>query len=173
MNVPVFADEQRKNNVVLWGALLGFGGALVYGMLYALYVTLRSSFQIVRVLPVREGLPATLAANAVATFVSAFSIALVFSIPAFIIMGLTTLLIERLSPVYNPRHTSTGAISLGGTISALLAAALSVIARRMTVAYPDFFPGGYFTWVGIPCIILIVLGIWVSWTINQMESHHE
>jgi hypothetical protein len=164
MTSPSFQDS--KKGIILWGALLGFAAALCYGFLYSLYAILRSSLQIAYVLTPMEGLAGALAANAFSILVSGFVFALIFSIPAFLIEGGTTILIINLLPVYNPSRSPVHAISLGGIIAALFVAGISVLVRHATVDYPAFFPHGYTAWVGIPCLIFILLNSWISWRIN-------
>ncbi|GEM_PF-4964828 len=153
------------------GAMLGFLAALVYGVAFAIYAILRSSFQILSVSLPPRFLPGTLGANAVSILIAAVSISLLASIIPTLIQALTTFILYHLSALSNPHRTPVKAISLGIGISACISLIIGILFRQTTASYyPAFLPWGYLVWIGLPILIYICLSVWISWKINEVNN---
>lgn len=146
------------------GLLLGLSEVLIYGLVFGIYATVRSSIQIGRVLALQEGLVGTLLANALSLFMAILMFTLLLGIGAAIIEAITLLLVYALSALFNPQGFQTRGLWIGLTTSGVLVAViLGLVQQSLGIYFAALWPSGYFFWLGLPSLLFMSVNGWLSW----------
>lgn len=162
MSAARSAQSFTLGSAVRSGARMGFWSALLYGALATLYIILRSSLQIGRVLSPDEGLMGTLVANAFGVFWPSLVTTLLLAIPAALLGGLTLAVVAALCALVRRRRTPAQAAVIGFDVSALVVLLVSLLVFQATGGYWDaFWPEGYWFWVGLPSLLFVAATTWM------------
>ena len=143
------------------GAVLGFTGALMYGMIFTIYGIVHTSLWILE--KPANGTLATLLANAISVVIGAMFFAVLFGLVAAIIQAGTLALVyalgRRLNPQGNPRSGAwIGALAAAGVFLALVLLFLSGPQIMIQV----FWQQSFLFWIGMPGALFIALNAWLG-----------
>lgn len=147
-----------------YGAAAGFISALFYGAVATLYITLRSSAQILGVLSPAEGLWRTLAANAFGIIWPCLVTTLLLGVLAAIIETVAFFIIHGLSLILKGQRSPTQVAVIGFAVSASLAFLVNfLVVGSISTYWSAFWPIGYLFWLGLPSLIFIGTTTWLCW----------
>jgi hypothetical protein len=160
-------DVGSTAGAALRGALLGLALTLAYGLAFALYAIVRSSLQIVAVLPPDEGLLGTLVANALSILVPTIVVALLLAAIPAILEAIVLVAIYRLCLSLRGEGMAGRSAIVGLVVSLLVTVVIHLLGWRATGAYfAALWPMGYLFWLGLPSMIFVTMNTWAGWRLG-------
>jgi hypothetical protein len=143
------------------GAVLGFAGALAYGMVFVLYGILHTSLWIIA--RPANGLLPTLLANAVSVVIGAMFFAVWFGLFAALIQAGTLALVYALAGRLNPEGSPRAGAWIGLLAAAGVYLALLMLLRGgPQIVLQVFWRQSFLFWFGLPGALYLALNAWLG-----------
>jgi hypothetical protein len=150
----------------LQGLALGFKLAMLYWLVSAVLVILRTSLHILASLGWAEGLLMTLLANAVSILAGTLLIGLILGLVAAPFSLAVVLLLRALLPRLGGRPPL--AALAGVVLSGALVLLLSLLFRQALGShFGAMWPNGYLFWLGLPGMIFMAASGYLGWQLGS------
>jgi hypothetical protein len=162
MNKKAFTSRLRAGQALRQGAVTGFGLALAYGVLFALYAMVRAAFFVLNSTDaaLRWG---TLVSIEISLLYLSLIFALLFALPAALLGGVTALLLWGVALVTG-RRAAAVALLLGVALCGLIWWGLfALLPPAVAVRFSPAYPPTWLFWYLLPGLIYSGAGGIGSW----------
>jgi len=155
----------------LQGLALGFKLALLYWLVAAILVILRSSLHILSALSWADGLLMTLLASATSVLVGTALFGLILGVLAALVSLVAVLVLRELYLRLRLAGRPGAAAAIGAAVAGGLVVLLSLLLRQAMGAYfSAIWPNGYLFWMGLPGLIFIAACGYLGWQMGNRRS---
>ena len=145
--------------MALYGAILAFMAALVYGLIFTILTSLRASLRIRRILKPVERSGMLFLANGTSIFIASLEFSILLGLLAAILQGLVWFMAAWLSTVLNVEP-----LAIGIATSIIIIAVLHLMllkTRDILHAILWRSLSSYLFWLGFPSLIFTAMTIWI------------
>lgn len=146
-----------------YGALLGYGMAILYGVIFAAFATLRAAPQIAMRLNGAEGTVATIIQVGFAILAASLGVAVLLACFAALVAAVTMAVARGLTIWLAPAGQPQAAAIIGLLVAGAVLVGLSLLVWQLSGSYfAQLWPGGYLFWIGLPCLLFMVAAGWAN-----------